>query len=346
MKAAVFHGPGRIAFHGQLAQPEPGPGEVVVRVEACGICGSDMHMYRTDSHRDLLVRRGADGEEIPGHEFAGVVTAVGPEVTDVRPGERVVGVGMGGMAQYVSVPVNPFQLVKMPDGVSFEEAATTEPLADGLQMLRLAAIQPGEHVVVFGVGIIGLGVLQALRGLGIPAGHVIAIDVSAPRLDMALRAGASHVVNPVDGDPLAAVAAICGTRSGYGAPDSPDVAVVIDCAGYLKHMKGPAPLQLALYMLRPSGGRVVCFGAYEDKLHIDFMPVIQKQITLLGSNGYAASELVQALELMAAGKVDRRMLISHNFPLEQVEQAFITQGGGQAIKVLLYPNAVPDQERT
>lgn len=338
MKAAVFHGPGRVALHERVAQPEPGPGEVVVRVAACGICGSDMHMYRTNTHRELLVRHGADGEEIPGHEFAGVVTAVGPGVDDVLPGERVVGVGMGGMAQYVPVPVNPFQLVKMPDGVSFDEAATTEPLADGLQMLRLADIQPGENVVVFGVGIIGLGVLQALRALGIPAGHVIAIDVSAPRLEMALRAGASHVVNPADGDPLAAVAAICGTHSGYGSPDAPDVAVVIDCAGYLKHMKGPAPLQLALYMLRLSGGRVVCFGAYEDRLDIDFMPVIQKQIRILGSNGYAAAELAQALDLMAAGKVDRRALISHRFPLEQVEQAFATQGGGQAIKVLLYPN--------
>ncbi|SFV12624.1 zinc-dependent alcohol dehydrogenase [Pseudoduganella namucuonensis] len=339
MKAAVFHAPGRIAPSDSVEQPRAGPGEVVVRVEACGICGSDMHMYRTGAHRELLVRRTGAGEEIPGHEFAGVVTAVGSEAGDYRVGERVVGVGMGGMAQYVPVPVNPFQLVRMPDGVSFDEAATTEPLADGLQMLRLAAIQPGENVVVFGVGIIGLGVLQALRALGIGAGHVIAIDVSASRLAMALAAGASHAVNPADGDALAAVAAICGTRSGYGSPDSPDVAVVIDCAGYLKHMKGPAPLQLALYMLRPSGGRVICFGAYEDKLDIDFMPVIQKQIAILGSNGYAAGELAQALELMASGKVDRRALISHRYPLEQVGQAFETQGGGQAIKVLLHPNA-------
>jgi threonine dehydrogenase-like Zn-dependent dehydrogenase len=336
MKAAVFRDPGRIGAE-EAAMPSIAANEVLVRVAACGICGSDLHMYRTNTHRDLLVRRTDAGQEIPGHEFAGTIVRTGSEVNDYRVGDRVVGVGMGGMAEYVPVPVNPFQLARIPAGVSFEEAATTEPLADGLQMLRLARLQPGENIVVFGVGIIGLGVLQAIAARGTPAGRVIAIDVSAPRLAMARELGATHAINPADGDVVEQVGAICGWLSGYGAPRAPDVHVVIDCAGYLRHMKGPPPLQSALDMLRPSGGRLICFGAFEGKLELDLMPVIHKQLAIHGSNGYGAGELDEALALMASGQVDRRKLVSHRFPLERVDEAFEVQGSGAAIKVLLTP---------
>lgn len=341
MKAAVFHDPGKIDMQVGVPEPEAGPGEVVIKVEACGICGSDLHMYRTNAHREGL-NRVVGGLEIPGHEFAGTIVAVGEGVIGYEVGDRAVGVGMGGMAQYVPVPANPYQLVPIPDGVSFEEAATTEPMADALQMVRLAEVQAGENVVVFGVGIIGLGVIQALKAREVPAKRIIAIDVSEARLAMAREVGATHAINPAREDVLKTVAAICGTQTAHTLvppTDFPDVAVVIDCAGYIKHMKGDPPLQLALDMLRPAGGRIVCFGAYEGKFPIDFMPVINKQPTIRGSMGYAAEELVQALALMAAGKLDRRKLISDTFPLEQVQQAFQTQGNGVAIKVMLKPNA-------
>jgi threonine dehydrogenase-like Zn-dependent dehydrogenase len=338
MRAAVFHAPGRIGAE-EAAMPSIAANEVLVQVAACGICGSDLHMYRTDTHRDLLVRRTEAGQEIPGHEFAGVIVKTGSDVNDYRVGERVVGVGMGGMAEYVPVPVNPFQLARIPDGVSFEEAATTEPLADGLQILRLARPQSGENIVVFGVGIIGLGVVQALRASETKVGRIIAIDVSAPRLAMARELGATHAIDASAGDPVAQVGALCGWQSGYGVPEAPDVHVVIDCAGYLRHMKGPPPLQSALDMLRPSGGRLICFGAFEGRMELDLMPVIHKQMAIHGSNGYGAGELDEALALMATGRVDRRKLISHRFPLERVGEAFEVQGGGQAIKVLLLPDA-------
>lgn len=341
MKAAIFSDPGKIAMQGDIPMPKAGPGEVIIKVEACGICGSDLAMYRTNAHRAGL-NRVVNGLEIPGHEFAGTIMAVGDGVTDFQVGQKAVGVGMGGMAQYVPVPVNPYQLVAMPDGVSFVEAATTEPLADALQMVRLAEVQAGENVVVFGVGIIGLGVIQALKARTAPAGRTIAIDVSDSRLAMAKEVGATHTINPAREDVLKTVAAICGTQTAHmlvPPTDFPDVAVVIDCAGYIKHMKGDPPLQLALDMLRPAGGRIVCFGAYEGKFPIDFMPVINKQPTIRGSMGYAAEELAEALQLMASGKVDRRKLISNEFPLEQVQQAFETQANGVAIKVMLKPNA-------
>lgn len=194
MNAANFIGPGKIEMRDDATQPEPLAGEVIVAVKACGICGSDLHMYRNGSLRERLVRETPEGYQVPGHEFAGTIAMIGAGVDGWRLGERVVGVtGFGGgMAEYVAVPANPFQLVRIPGGVSVQEAATTEPLADGLQMVRKAAIRPGENVVVFGVGIIGLGVIQAIRALGINAGQIIAVDVQDARLEKALKVGATE----------------------------------------------------------------------------------------------------------------------------------------------------------
>jgi len=341
MKAAVFHDPGHIEVRSDVAEPHAGPGEVLVEVHACGICGSDLHLYRTNAHRDSggVLRVDPDGREIPGHEYAGVIIALGEGVEGWRIGERVVGVtGGGGFAERVPVPVNSFQLARMPEGLGFDEAATTEPLADGLQMVRKAAPQPGEHVVVYGAGIIGLGVVQALRTLCPELGRLIVIDVSAPRLEVALAVVATDVIDASNLDVVQAVGDITGwVTPPFPKMTVPDVGVVIDCAGYLKHMKGPPPLQNALRMLRPRGGRIVCFGAYEDAVTLELMDIIHKEAQIHGSLGYGPTELEEALALMASGRVDRRKLISHTFPLERIRDAFATQGGGGAIKVMVHP---------
>lgn len=341
MRAAVFHGPGHIEVRDDVAEPTAGAGEVLIDVAACGICGSDLHLYRTNAHRHSggVLRVDPDGREIPGHEYAGTIVAIGEGVQGWQVGERVVGVtGGGGFAERVPVPVNPFQLARIPPGLSFEEAATTEPMADGLQLVRKAAPQPGDNVVVYGVGIIGLGVIQALRALCPELGRVIAVDVQAPRLDMALAVGATDVVNAAETDAVNAVGALCGwVTPAYPRMTVPDVGVVIECAGYLQHMKGPPPLQNALRMLRPRGGRIVCFGAYEGPVKLELMALIEKEIRIIGSMGYGPTELDEALALMASGKVDRKRLISHRFALAQIRDAFVTQGSGGAIKVMVEP---------
>lgn len=343
MRAAIFHDPGKLEVRSDVADPAAGPGEVLLEVRACGICGSDLHLYRTNAHRDSggVLRVDPDGREIPGHEYAGVITALGEGVSGWEVGERVVGVtGGGGFAERVPVPVNIFQLARVPPNVSFEEAATTEPMADALQMVRKAAPQAGENIVVYGVGIIGLGVVQALRAKCPDIGRVIAVDVSAPRLAMALEVGASDVINAASEDVIDAAARICGRAPAAFPPmNPPDVAAVIDCAGYLKHMKGPPPLQQALRLLRPRGGRIVCFGAYEGPVTLELMDIINKEVQILGSMGYGAGELDEALELMGSGQVDRRKLVSHRFALEKITEAFETQGTPQAIKVVVEPQA-------
>ncbi|MBK7729895.1 MAG: zinc-binding dehydrogenase [Gammaproteobacteria bacterium] len=336
MYAANYIGAGKIEARTDATRPRPGAGEVLVAVHACGICGSDLHMYRNDSYRGQLVRKTPEGYEVPGHEFAGTIVELGEGVTGWSTGERVVGVtGFGGgMAEYVTVPVNPFQLVRIPAGVSFAEAATTEPMADALQMVRKANITAGENVVVFGVGIIGLGVIQAIRAREVPVGQIIAIDVQDARLAKAREVGATAAVNPRAGEIYSAVAAICGREDDYRG-ESANIAVVFDCAGYIKHMSGPPPLETALHLVANRNGRIVCFGGFEDRMLIDMGYIIRKEPLIMGSNGYAPEELAEALELMQARRIDRAGLISHRFALAEVARAFTTQCQPEAVKVLL-----------
>ncbi|WP_311269564.1 zinc-binding dehydrogenase [Sphingobium sp. WCS2017Hpa-17] len=338
MKAAIFHDPGNIEVRNDVRDPVAGPGEVLLKVAACGICGSDLHLYRTNAHREAgVLRIDEDGLEIPGHEYAGRIVGVGEGVEGWAVGQRVVGVtGGGAFAELVPVPVNPYQIAAIPDGLSYEEAATTEPLADALQLVRLAEIAPGENVVVFGVGIIGLGVLQALKAKAPQAGHVIAVDVSESRLELAAKLGASHVINAAQTDVREKVMDICGRLVGaFPTSVGADVAAVIDCAGYLKHMKGRPPLQQALDMIKPFGGRIVCFGAYEGDVTLDLTFLIEKQPRIIGSLGYQPAELQDAVDLMASGQIDRRQLISDRFALDDIVNAFETQGNGKAIKVMV-----------
>lgn len=335
MRCADFTAPGEIAFRSDASRPAPGPGEVLVAVKACGICGSDLHMFRDNTYREKLVRETPEGYAVPGHEFAGTIAELGQGVEGWSVGDRVVGVtGMGGgMAELVTVPANPWQLVRMPDGLSFAEAATTEPLADGLQMVRKGGPANGENVVVFGVGIIGLGVIQAVRARGLKPARIIAVDVHEVRLAKALEVGATHAINAAHGDVFKAISAVCGTDETY-AGISAKVALVFDCAGYIRHMAGPPPLETALKLVIP-GGRIVCFGGFEGRMEIDMSPLIEKQPTIFGSNGYAPEELVEALELMQSGKVDRATLLSKTCSLERVTEAFAAQLQPDAVKVML-----------
>ena len=143
-------------------------------------------------------------------------------------------------------------------------------------------------------------------------------------------------MNARDGDVFDAVAAITGVETTY-AGTSAKIGVVFDCAGYIKTIKGPPPLETALRLIDP-GGRIVCFGAFEGAMTVDMSPLIQKQPTIMGSNGYAAEELVEALDLMAKGRVNRASLITHHLPIEKAAEAFEAQCAPDAVKVMITMN--------
>jgi threonine dehydrogenase-like Zn-dependent dehydrogenase len=330
MKAAVYYGPRDIRIE-EVPTPVPGPNDLLVAVKACGICGSDLHTYRYGIFEDLGREiEGQDGR-LMGHEFSGIVAEVGSEVTGVKVGDRLAGIGRGAYSEYVLVEVADRSYHPLPDHVGFEEAATFEPFATSLHGVGLAAPKTGETVVIMGAGIIGLGAVQAIRAQTSGV-RVIVVDGTQSRLDMARQVGADDVVNFKQGDPVEQVLSLVGEqevpRLGYRGGN---VDAVIDCAGAVNSS------QQGLQMLKQEDGRLVLVALFEHDGPLDRNMIVRKHVQLLGSWASTAANLKQAIELIASGTVDRRILVSHEFALDQAAEAFAFQEKGQAIKVVVKP---------
>jgi L-iditol 2-dehydrogenase len=310
-----------------VPQPEVGPRDVLVRVQACGICGSDIHGYD-----------GSSGRRIPplvmGHEAAGEVAAVGADVTRFRAGERVtfdsmiwcgecrycksgqtnlcdnrqvLGVSCGdyrrhgAFAEYVVVPEH--IVYHVPDEVSPEMAAMVEPVSVAVHAVSLA--QPGqdETAVVVGTGMIGLLVVQAIRAAGCE--RVIAVDIDDDRLDVARQLGATETIRGDQADPVGRIRELTG---GHGADVSFEVVGATE------------PLRTAIESLR-KGGRVVIVGNISPKVELPLQAVVTRELTLYGSCA-SANDYPRCMELMARGAIDVRPLISAVAPLTEGPQWF------------------------
>jgi 2-desacetyl-2-hydroxyethyl bacteriochlorophyllide A dehydrogenase len=329
MKAAVYHGPRDIRVE-DVPMPEIAEDELLVRIKACGICGSDLHMYRLGMF-EALGRR-IDNGRIMGHELSGEVVAVGPQVTGFSVGDRIAGVGVGGFAEYTPLQITERGPHPLPENISFEEGATLEPLATSLHGVGLAKLAAGETVVILGAGIIGLGCLQAIRAT--VSCRVIVVDASARRLEMAKQLRADATVNLTQTDPLDAVIDLTGGARPIGRFEvkGGHADVVIDCAGAKL-----SPNQ-GLYMLKPADGRLVFVALFEQQPELDFNQVVRKQVTIHGSWAWTGDDFRQAIDLVHSGRVDRKPLISHQYSLADAPHAFVTQAQPDAaVKVLLKP---------
>jgi threonine dehydrogenase-like Zn-dependent dehydrogenase len=336
MKAAVYYGPRDIRVE-DVPTPVPGPNDLLVAVKACGICGSDLHTYRYGIFEDLGREIEGHPGRLMGHEFSGVVEAVGagvggiPGANEINVGQRIAGLGRGAYAEYVLVPVDERSYHPLPDHVTFEEAATFEPFATSLHGVGLARPQSGETVVILGAGIIGLGAIQAIRAQTSGV-RVIAVDGTRTRLDMARQVGADDVIDFTAGDPVEQVLALVGEqeipRLGYRGGN---VDAVIDCAGAVNSS------QQGLEMLKQEDGRLVLVALFEHPGPLDRNIVVRKHVQMLGSWAHTADDLKLAIELMATGRADRRALVSHEFALDQAAEAFAVQEQGRAIKVVVKP---------
>jgi 2-desacetyl-2-hydroxyethyl bacteriochlorophyllide A dehydrogenase len=334
MKAALFRGPRDVVFQ-EVERPTLDDGEVLVRVRACGICGSDLHTYRHGMFEGLGLP--VEGGRILGHEFSGEVVEVRGEVEGVSVGDRVIAPGMGANAEYWkgSGALAPLML-RVPDHTSFEEAATTEPLATSLHAVNLAQPRDEETIVILGAGIIGLGALQCVKAVS--TANVIVVDLSDHRLAVAEKLGADTTINAGRENTLAKVMELAGTSS-LEFVDVPqgNVDTVLDCAGVTRDFKGVSALEQALLMVKQDG-KVVVVAAFEKPLEIELNIIMRKGIRLLGSWAWSPEEFAQSLDLIGSGKIDRRPLISHEFPLEQASEAYETQlRAEEAIKVLIKP---------
>jgi len=311
------------------SMPEPaiGPDDVLVRVRACGICGSDVHGFD-----------GSTGRRIPplvmGHEAAGEVAQTGSSVTDLRLGERVtfdstiycgrcfycaagqvnlcdnrqvLGVSPGAyrrhgaFAELVSVPRH--IVYRLPDTISFQQAAMIEAVSVAVHAVGLLPVEPGETAVVVGSGMIGLLAIQAARLAG--CARVVAIDVDEGRLQLARQLGATEAWNSRSGDPAAAVRESTGGR-GAG--------VVVECLG------AGETVRTAIACAR-KGGMVALVGNLAPAVEIPLQEVVTRQIRLQGSCA-SSGEYPAVIELMAKGAIRVDPLISAVAPLADGPQWF------------------------
>lgn len=344
MKAAVFRGVKNLQVE-EVAPPEAGANDVVVRVSACGICGSDLHTYLHGS----FVAPG----QVMGHEFVGVVVEAGSDVTAVAVGDRVTGSPLvpcnecarcqegrfnlcatawtqsiaygrpGAFAELLRIP-NPVRgenIFVLGDDVSDDAGALTEPLAVAVHAVKLAEPVAGATVVVLGLGTIGQQVVQALRARG--AGRVIGLDLSPLRLEAAGRLGAE----PVDG----AAGPEEGLRSVLG--EGEEIDIIFECSGV------SALASAALEQVR-SGGTIVVLALYDDPVTLNATALVQKEIRLQGSIAYTGEDFADAVELLRAGKAQSSPLITQRAPLDDVGEAFEVQlQKHRSLKVVVVPNA-------
>jgi D-arabinose 1-dehydrogenase-like Zn-dependent alcohol dehydrogenase len=343
MLAARFHGAGEPLRLEEVPVPEPGPLEVVMKVEACGICLSDVHLL--DGSIPAVTQ-----PVTPGHEAFGVVARAGALAPGWEEGQRASLAGGrpcgtcvrcrvgrmdeclafqimgfhydGAWAEYVAVPY--FTLAPVPDGVPAEQAAI---LADAVAtpyaaLAERAALQPGEAVGLWGIGGLGTHAVQIARLLG--AGLVIAIDPLASARERALRLGADAAVDPTGDDALAEIRSLTG---GLGL----DVAV--DLVGANRVMK-----QAVASLAR--GGRAVMVGLSLDPLELGpgILLGIQSQ-SILGHLGYQKRHLDDLVALLAGGRLDLSASISDVIPLSDVADGVrrLAEKEGDPVRIVVRP---------
>ncbi len=337
MKAGVFHGAHNITVEDVPYPPLYSDG-VIAKVQYNGICGSDLHMYR---------HGGRDGT-IMGHEFSGDVVEVGEDVKDVQIGDRIVAISgrgcgecywckkgdfircsrlsflgygfQGANAEYVSVPLVKMGLyaARLPDSISYEVGATAEPLSVALYAVNQTQPQPDDTVVITGLGIIGICIIQILRSRGVS--KIIVSGHRQKRLEIAKQSGASVVVDASKEDIVPIVEKEAGSKKAD---------VVFECAG------ATSTFQQALQMVH-RGGKINLVGLYQEPISWNPAVLAGNDITLIGCG--LRWDLPGAVDLLQSGKVDTRPMITHEFPLEKIKEAFDTQlESDDAIKVLVKP---------
>jgi threonine dehydrogenase-like Zn-dependent dehydrogenase len=332
VKQIRVHGPHDVRLD-DIAEPDPGPRDALVRVAACGICGSDVSFVHMG---------GLTGRPMAlGHELAGVVEWVGAEVTGAAVGDRVVvhpvdeelgrlgsGADEGGLTPLLLVreAAKGRRLFPVPDGMPLEVAALAEPTGVSMQAVNQAEVQPGDTVAVFGCGPIGLLAIATLADRGIA--DVVAVDLSPRRLDLAGEFGASHLLNPAQDDVWSELARLHGTTPFMFGP-TPATDVYIEASGsdrvigdILEHGR--------------AGGRMSLVAVHYQPVPTNYVHVLMKQFTIRGSFEYPP-RFEDALELL--DRHDLSALVTHTLALEEFGQGLeLLEGSKDCGKVMITMN--------
>jgi 2-desacetyl-2-hydroxyethyl bacteriochlorophyllide A dehydrogenase len=344
VRALTFQGPEQVSIEERPMPELQAPDDVVLRIDASGVCGSDLHIY----HGRLPIEAGFT----IGHEYVGTVVAAGDAVTRVAVGDRAIGgfltacgvcfhclrseyhrclhsrsFGLGAtlgslqgtQAEYALVPTANLTLRKLPEGLSDDVALFAgDVMATAYHGVLESELRAGEVAAVLGLGPVGLCAVQVAKLAG---ARVIAIDSVEERLAIAASLGATPV-NLAEQDVKAEVRALTSDRGG--------VDVTIDAVG------SPAALDSALRLTR-SCGRVQCIGVYAERTEVHMGLVWLKSITLKGGQANVIAHLDQVLSMLSEGQLDPSPLVTHHMPLEEAPEAYAIFDRHEALKIVLTP---------
>lgn len=333
MRQSMVTGPGQTEVV-DVDKPTIGAQDVLVRIRACGICGSDAFYI---SIGGIPPRQ---GHTPLGHEPAGEVVEVGTDVTGVNVGDHVVinpmaapsgiignGGATGALADYLLIEkaVRGTSLEVIPDHIPFEVAALNEPMAVARHGVNRCKPQPGDKVVVFGAGPIGLGAVLAFKSLG--AGHVVVVDFVQPRLEKALMIGADAVINSADGDVISRLIDLHGEGEAM-YPGKAGTDIYLDAAG-------AKPVIDTALAAAKKGATLGIVGVHKEPVPVEFGSVMVNEITIVGSMGYP-DEIFEVTKDLIANWEKYALLISHTIPFDDVSDALeLASTPGVADKVVV-----------
>ena len=318
MKVIRIHGKGDWRVD-EIERPQVGPKDVLIKVRACGICGSDLSYIKAGGPA------GPGPEPVAiGHELSGTIEEMGAEVQGLRQGQRVVLNPMGdGNAIGNGAPeggFSPFLLVRnatlggsihpIPDDLPFEDAALAEPLAVSMHAARRGEVKPGQKVAIFGAGPIGLGILAFLRRMGVE--QVAVVDRSAGRLERARQLGAATVIDASREDVAEALA------RAHGKGESLGMQTVGTEVFY--EVTGAPPVLPSIIAMAPFHARVVMVAVHYEPILTNWLLVLAKEMTITTSMAYP-DEFPDVLAALSDPNFDTAPLVSHHFPLDRFEEA-------------------------
>jgi len=333
MKAVRVHGPDDVRID-DIPVPVLGARDVLVRVVASGICGSDVTYVTVGG-----VAAPATEPFGLGHEFAGVIEAVGAEVIAIAPGTRVIvnpmedgnGVGNGGpdgaFAPHVIVRNATLggSILPIPDDMPFDRAALAEPLSVGLHAVNRADPSPTDRVAVYGAGPIGLGICFHLLRRGIT--EIVSIDMSDDRLARARALGVRHTINPGREDVAQVLGDLHGRDSLFGWP-------VIGTNIHIE-ASGAPPVIPQIIGMAPYAAKLIVVAVYHKPVPVDFQMALGKEMSIITSCAYP-NEFPAVIEALADPAYDLTPMVSHRFALEDFMEAFATaKDKDRSAKVLI-----------
>jgi 2-desacetyl-2-hydroxyethyl bacteriochlorophyllide A dehydrogenase len=321
VKVSVVTAPGETQVV-DAPKPTVGPADVLVKIRACGICGTDT----------LFISMGGipghDGGMPLGHEPAGEVVEIGSDVVGIAVGDHVVinpmaapngiignGAPSGALSEYLLLEnaVRGTSLEVVPDHIPFEVAALNEPMAVARHGVNRCDPKPSDKVVIFGAGPIGLGATIAFKSVGVS--HVVVADLIPARLEKALKVGADAVINSAEEDVAARLLELHGEgASMFGGKVDTDI--YFDAAG------APVVVETALAFAK-TGARLCVVAVHKQPVSVDFLNLMSNEISIVGSMGYP-KEIFEVTEDLIANWEKYAVIISHTIPFDDVNDALKT----------------------